>query len=204
MKKNKMMRIASVLLVAVLLSTCAISGTYAKYAANITASDSALVAKFVVSAFGYTLSNTTSSKTVDLFTTVCNQPSPPDKNVSGSTVSDDANVNNSRAGIPLIAPGTWGQLPFSIANASEVTVNYSITFGGNEAGVPLEWSLDGTTWVNNITDLNVSSTTCPAGQNFILWWMWDFASEPNVDTPLGADGSAEPSATITVAFEQVN
>ena len=38
MKKNTMMRIASVLLVAVLLSTCAISGTFAKYTSQYTGS----------------------------------------------------------------------------------------------------------------------------------------------------------------------
>ena len=44
MKKNKMMRIASVLLVAVLLSTCAIFGTFAKYTTSVTSQDSARVA----------------------------------------------------------------------------------------------------------------------------------------------------------------
>ena len=48
MMKNKMMRVASVLLVAVLLSTCAISGTFAKYVTSNDASDNARVAKFGV------------------------------------------------------------------------------------------------------------------------------------------------------------
>ena len=48
MKKNKMMRIASFLLVAVLMSTCAISGTFAKYVTADTATDSARVAKWGV------------------------------------------------------------------------------------------------------------------------------------------------------------
>jgi hypothetical protein len=48
MKKNNMMRIASVLLVAVLMSTCAISGTFAKYVTSANSSDSARVAKFGV------------------------------------------------------------------------------------------------------------------------------------------------------------
>ncbi len=46
--KNKMMRIASVLLVATLLSTCVISGTFAKYVTSGSASDSARVAKWGV------------------------------------------------------------------------------------------------------------------------------------------------------------
>ena len=48
MKKNKMLRIASVLLVAVMMSTCAISGTFAKYVTSDSARDSARVAKFGV------------------------------------------------------------------------------------------------------------------------------------------------------------
>ena len=46
MKKNKMMRIAAVLLIVTLLSTCAISGTFAKYVAKADMSDSARVAKW--------------------------------------------------------------------------------------------------------------------------------------------------------------
>ena len=48
MKKNKMMRVASVLLVAVLLTTSVISGTFAKYVTTGSATDSARVAKFGV------------------------------------------------------------------------------------------------------------------------------------------------------------
>lgn len=46
MKKNKMMRIAAVLLVVTLLSTCAISGTFAKYVAKADFEDSVRVAKW--------------------------------------------------------------------------------------------------------------------------------------------------------------
>ena len=48
MKKNMMMRLASVLLIAVLMSTCAISGTFAKYVTSDSGSDTARVAKFGV------------------------------------------------------------------------------------------------------------------------------------------------------------
>lgn len=48
MKKNKMMRLASVLLVLTLLSTSVISGTFAKYTTQDSASDSARVAKWGV------------------------------------------------------------------------------------------------------------------------------------------------------------
>lgn len=48
MRKNKMMRTASGLLVATLLTTSVISGTFAKYTTKATGSDSARVAKFGV------------------------------------------------------------------------------------------------------------------------------------------------------------
>ena len=44
MKKNKMMRLAAVLMVAVLMTTCAISGTFAKYISTASGEDSARVA----------------------------------------------------------------------------------------------------------------------------------------------------------------
>lgn len=53
MKKNRMMRAASALLVAVLLTTCTISGTFAKYVTSDNASDEARVAKW-----GVTITNT--------------------------------------------------------------------------------------------------------------------------------------------------
>lgn len=48
MKTNKMLRIASILLVAVMISTCAISGTFAKYVTSDNVADSAKVAKWGV------------------------------------------------------------------------------------------------------------------------------------------------------------
>ena len=48
MKKNKLMRAASILLVATLISTCAISGTFAKYVTTGSATNTARVAKWGV------------------------------------------------------------------------------------------------------------------------------------------------------------
>ena len=48
MKKNKMLRIASILLVVTLLSTCVISGTFAKYVTKAEGQDQARVAKWGV------------------------------------------------------------------------------------------------------------------------------------------------------------
>ena len=52
MKKNNTMRVAAGLAVAALLSTCLVSGTFAKYTTSGTSSDSARVAKFGVTITG--------------------------------------------------------------------------------------------------------------------------------------------------------
>ena len=131
MKKNKMMRIASVLLVAVLLSTCAISGTFAKYITEKESTDTARVAKFGVDlavtvdgafATEYDADTTATDKLgVAIAKTV----------VASSTDSDN-----------LVAPGTKGDLMASatIAGTPEVAVNVK-----QEATLVLTgWEVNGT------------------------------------------------------------
>ena len=200
MKKNKMMRIASVLLVAVLMSTCAISGTFAKYVSTSTGSDTARVAKwdFTIGGTDITTSNTF---TFDLFTTAYDEENV-DKDGNGSEV--------------VIAPGTTGSASVTLTNNSEVNANYAVDFSANENDVPLQWSKDGTAWVNSITDLNIANTaiTMNGGTATItIHWKWAFESDAVVgedqsnlkDTNLGtADTLAEVSFSATVTATQVN
>ena len=109
MKKNKMMRIASVLLVAVILTTCAISGTYAKYVTSADNNDSARVAKFGVKV------TATASTFAKEYTT------------------DDGNVVNTIAKSvvsteDVVAPGTSGNMAaFTITGTPEVAVRVAFT-----------------------------------------------------------------------------
>ena len=106
MKKNRMMRLASGLLVAVLLSTCTISGTFAKYVTEGSASDSARVAKFGVTVTGET--GTANQAFSQEYATT-------DGSYAGSvTVSASENV---------VAPGTSGTMSsFSVEGTPEVAV----------------------------------------------------------------------------------
>ena len=131
MKKNRMMRVASALLVAVLLSTCAISGTFAKYITEKESTDTARVAKFGVDlavtvdgafATEYDADTTATDKLgVAIAKTV----------VASSTDSDN-----------LVAPGTNGDLMASatIQGTPEVAVNVK-----QEATLVLtNWAVEGT------------------------------------------------------------
>ena len=110
MKKNVMMRVASALLVAVLMTTCAISGTFAKYTTTQSGSDSARVAKWgvVITANGETFA-TSEEGTVNA--------------VTANTVLS-ADTDN------VVAPGMSGSMAkMTIAGTPEVAVK--VTYAAN-------------------------------------------------------------------------
>lgn len=104
MMKNKMMRLASVLLVAVLLSTCAISGTFAKYVTTASGTDTARVAKW-----GIQMNSSGESTFVDEYKMETDN--------SKITVDGAADV---------VAPGTSGSALYEITGTPETA--YEITF----------------------------------------------------------------------------
>ena len=106
MKTNTMMRVASVLLVAVLLSTCAIAGTYAKYVTSASGTDTARVAKWNI-----TMKNDSSATFVDQYDS-----------------ADDVQVDgNSATGV--VAPGTQGSTKYEVDGTPET--DYVITFSSS-------------------------------------------------------------------------
>lgn len=126
MKKNIMMRLASILLIAVLMSTCAISGTFAKYATETNGSASARVAKWSFKV-GDTVDITEESFTFDLGQTITE--------TDGSTESD---VETDDGGDLLLAPGTQGSFDIVLQNTSEVTAQYKVEF--DKTGMPANFT----------------------------------------------------------------
>ena len=98
MKKNTMMRIASVLMVAVLLSTCAISSTFAKYVSSASAGDTARIAKW-----GVEVTATGNAFKVEYQKQTDNN--------SYSVVSKDKDSTDETAIKNILAPGTSGNIP---------------------------------------------------------------------------------------------
>lgn len=134
MKKNKMMRVAAVMLVCVLLSTSIISGTFAKYVTQTSASDTARVAKFGVAlATGGTLFGQQYQKHDTTDTEI---PS-----TIENTVIVDTEINDK-----IVAPGTssndlnggtdtYKGLTFSVTGKPEVAVkvSFSVATTGDNA-----------------------------------------------------------------------
>ena len=92
MKKIKTMRIASILLIAVLMTTCAISGTFAKYVTSAEGGDSARVAKWGVQVEIY--------NDLNLFGETYAKH---DSNVTNQNITNTVEVNTD--GGNLVAPG---------------------------------------------------------------------------------------------------
>ena len=115
MKKNRMMRAASALLVAVLMTTCTISGTFAKYVTEASAADTARVAKWGVEV---TATGETFAQAYDADKT--------DKTVSVAAGSTEK----------LVAPGTKNDAAatFTIKGTPEVATKVSVTFNKDDKG----------------------------------------------------------------------
>jgi len=188
MKKNKMMRIASVLLVAVLLSTCAISGTFAKYATSATGTATARVAKWDVKI----VEKGEAAFAFDLFETI---------------LDSDGTSSETDVATGLIAPGTSGQFIISLSADSEVTTDYTIdyTVTKSNPSLPIMFSTDGGhTWGNDLTDV---ADTLAVGASYTgditVQWKWDIGDDTGTDNVYG-DGSTTVTVGVAITFEQVD
>ena len=210
MKKNKMMRIASVLLVAVILTTCAISGTFAKYVTSGNGSDNARVAKFGVTVTG----------TADTFKETYA------KDDTGFTLAANSVVSTE----DVVAPGTSGSMAaFTITGTPEVAVRVAfagrLELGdkwedeGNAYYCPIEVTVGDATFKGTSyasadefeaavnakiatyskdyaagTDLSTIGGDAPA-----ISWNWAFeGNDTDKDTYLGDQAAAGNAATISL------
>lgn len=220
MKKNTMMRLASALLVLVLLTTCAISGTFAKYVTDKTGTDSARVAKFGVeiTANGSAFATEYATDDEDVVATIA-------KSVVTSTAQG-------ADGKKLVAPGTEGSMvAMTLTGTPEVAVEVkyeaTLTLAGwtvdNAYYCPIEITVGedtfkGTTYssadefvaavvaaINGYTaeyapnqDLSVESTVATPDVS----WAWAFEGNDDVkDTALGDAAAEGTAATIELVVK---
>lgn len=216
MKKNRMMRLASLLLVLVLMTSSVVGGTFAKYVSEVEVTDAARVAYW---GFGRT-----AATTFDLFDGVYVDAT------NGTTVKSDVNV---------VAPGTAKETKFAFAytNSEEgptapevaytfvvdadITGNYT-ALDNNENFV---WTLDGTPYqtvallLKAIEDLDGNKNqnryeagTLPTGfgvdSEHTIGWAWEFSTgdaDDEIDTAMGnAPDLADVSITITITATQID
>lgn len=221
MKKNTMMRYASVLLVAVLLTTCVISGTFAKYTTtNPGAESTAQVAKW-----GVTI--TANGKTFA-------------KMYVDSEHTGEAEAAAVVAGgeYNVVAPGTNGSMvAMAITGSPEVDVNVSYaatltltgwddngTADGGTEYCPIEIKVGETTYVvgtgskanyvyaTNVADLITKVQTAINGYSAnyeantdlstvntpAVSWSWPYVGDDTNDTKLGDAAAVGKAPTIAL------
>ena len=215
MKANKIMRVASVLLVAVLLTTCAISSTFAKYVTTASGSDTARVAKWGVS---ITVPGTMFSDSYkDTATTYT-------ANETGDTITVQADTQ----GTKILAPGTNGTLAnLAVTGTPEVDVTVTYTadlvltnwkIGENEY-CPIVFTVAGNTIqmggeintvakletavenaiaaVTNTYNTNTNLSTV-VNDDLVVTWAWAYSGNDVNDTALGNAAAAGNAATISL------
>ena len=219
MRKNKMMRLASALLVAVLLTTCAISGTFAKYVTAETGSDSARVAKWGVEIVAATEMFSDSYK--DAKTTY-----------NASETGDAITVQADTEGTNIVAPGTKGSLVgFAVTGTPEVdvevTYDATLTLTGWEViGVaeycPIEITVNSETFkigvnATDVADLiakveaaiegktakyDANTDLSAVNDDVVVSWEWDYeGNDDGCDTALGDQAADGNAATIKLEIK---
>ena len=194
MKKNIMMRLASILLIAVLMSTCAISGTFAKYATVTSGKASAKVAKWSFKVGDTQDITQTADFTFDLGETIT------DTGENGTV--DVATGSN---GNLLLAPGTQGSFDIVLQNTSEVTARYKVEFA--KTGMPGNFTY--TYEVNDVekeeNDLTEFTQNSIINMNdtvtITVNWTWPFDGDPSSDNQHQA---TDLELGVTVTVEQVD
>lgn len=220
MKKNRMMRTAAVLLVAVLLTTSVISGTFAKYTTTKDSTDSARVAKFGVD-LGVTVDGAFATE-YDANTVASDK--------DGTTIAKTV-VASSTDSDNLVAPGTKGDLMSSatISGTPEVAVNVKqeatlVLTGWEVDGTyycPLVITVDGTPFygmtytsadafiaaVENALDSDVNyAPNTDLTESHQVTWAWAFEGTDGkqtdeLDTALGNYAAKNGDITIEFTYE---
>ena len=191
-KKIYTMRIAAGVMTAALLSTCAISSTFAKYTTAQTGTDSARVAKWDIRINSESMKTATTTFVFDLFNTTYDSD-------SSYTVKSSGTDN-------VIAPGTTGSFALVINNRSEVTATYEIDYTvTNSASIPVEFSVDnGTSWTHDLTDVTAVTLAMGSSETITVQWKWEFSGDDSTDTGLGEKGTDTLTVSAKVTATQVN
>lgn len=210
MKKSKSMRAAGALLVATLLSTSAVSGTYAKYVTSDSGSDTARVAKFgvVVAASGSLFSETYIDEPEEAGTTGLTVASSSNDNVVAPGTNSGDGLTFSITGTPEVAT----KIVIDVTDASEiwlkkadalpdVTNNTTDTFALENDYYPVQFTLtkpDDTTTVGTLAEIEAAleglstdfiapnTDLSTAYGTYTLTWAWAFDdNNDKADTLLG-------------------
>ena len=123
------MRVASLVVVCTLITSCLVSSTFAKYTSSASGSSTATVAKWSIMVGGKEIADEL-PQTIDfsLFDTILDS--------DGISPEEDVVVTK-------IAPGTKGSFVINVKNTSEVTANFKVVLTKtSEQDLPITYKID--------------------------------------------------------------
>ncbi len=196
MKKNIAMRVASLVLMCTIVTSCFVSSTFAKYTSSATGSDTVTVAKWDININGADIEGMTANEEFAIFDTINNT------NANGDSVAEN-----------MIAPGTEGSFTFAIQNSSDVKAKYSVSFTVDQSAlggktIPFEYSIDGgDSWDDSLANVADTIMEIGATSNVTVKWRWAFESNADAnDTAIGilAQNAKKITVNATITATQVD
>ncbi len=197
---NKKLIAFAALVFAVVLTSFSVSGTYAKYTSEATATDKATVAKWDFKVGGTTLTKEQKTFAFDVF----------------NTVNEDSLIELHKGkGEKIIAPGSKGTATIALKNDSQVKANVVLKLeeDGGPSNIPLKFKvkLGNKTFNDDYKSLeNLASTLEESvafadgtAQNLVIDWIWEYNAETDErtdenDTDLGLNpGTFNLKVTVT-------
>lgn len=186
--KNIKMLVIAVLLVAVAVTSYAVSGTYAKYTTSITKADSARVAKW-----GIGIENN-----IDLFK---------------DSYTDVVGKNGNK----VVAPGTQGEYTFTLSGAPETAYTLDVVVSGEDNIGQIVYNLDGKEYTTmtelvaaidalyNPTQVYAAGTSSASTHTIAWYWLYDQnETEDTQDTTLGNAGTATVTLNVKITAVQAD
>lgn len=177
-KKNLMMRIASVLLIAVVLTTSVIGGTLAKYTSSVTTT-----VKATAASWDFKLNDKALSETFEFDL--------------GEYIDTDPNVDTTAK---IVAPGTKGSFELKLTNLSQVSANYTIDITIPSTGLPENFSIVADSATGLIKYANTSDTEDE--KVITINWEWPFNDSLDEDEQFA--GNALPTIQVKVTLNQAD
>ncbi len=192
----KLTKILLFLMVMCMAATCFLSGTVASYTTTANVDYVANIAKW-----SFTVNDKDITTATDIEIDVTNT----------MTVTEYGDVNaDAEVDGAVLAPGTQGSFVIELENTSSVAARYGIVFTvENTAGIPLEFSTDGSTWANSISEIVASEATqlAPNGtKDITVSWRWAFDNANDAkDTEIGiAAATTKLVVKAAITASQVN
>lgn len=231
MKKNIMMRLSAILLVAVLLTTCVISGTWAKYTTADNASDSATVAKWgielTVTGDDVLYDDAKTGNEVDALKVTSNALAAPGTYQKLATVA--------LSGTPEVAYSITVDVDLTLANWASGDADDPATADVDESVYcPLVFTVDGVQYkidatnkdtaaleaaiekaiiiaiaggdgATNVKNYNAGVAVPATANEVLIDWTWAFDGDDVLDTVLGnAATKATVGFSLTVTVNQLD